>query len=63
MDTFVTYPEEGGPFPSVLILMDIWGLREESFQRMVDWDGTLRQLGMVWSRAVRVDAPPEPTTS
>ena len=31
MDTFVTYPEEGGPFPSVLILMDIWGLREELF--------------------------------
>ncbi len=34
-----------------------------AFQRMVDWDGTLRQLGMVWSRAVRVDAPPEPSTS
>lgn len=31
MDTFVTHPQEGGPFPSVLILMDIWGLREELF--------------------------------
>lgn len=31
MDTFVTHPREGGPFPSVVILMDIWGLREELF--------------------------------
>lgn len=31
MDTFVCHPELGGPFPSVFILMDIWGLREELF--------------------------------
>jgi carboxymethylenebutenolidase len=31
MDTFVCHPEQGGPFPSVFILMDIWGLREELF--------------------------------
>jgi carboxymethylenebutenolidase len=31
MDTFVTHPEEGGPFPAVIVLMDIWGLREELF--------------------------------
>jgi carboxymethylenebutenolidase len=31
MDAFVTHPEAGGPFPSVVILMDIWGLREELF--------------------------------
>lgn len=31
MDAFVVHPGEGGPFPSVLILMDIWGLREELF--------------------------------
>ena len=31
MDAFVTHPQEGGPFPSVVILMDIWGLREELF--------------------------------
>ncbi|HEY6611434.1 MAG TPA: dienelactone hydrolase family protein, partial [Pseudomonas sp.] len=31
MDAFVTHPEEGGPFPAVVILMDIWGLREELF--------------------------------
>ena len=31
MDAFVVHPEEGGPFPAVLVLMDIWGLREELF--------------------------------
>jgi carboxymethylenebutenolidase len=31
MDAFVTRPEEGGPFPAVIVLMDIWGLREELF--------------------------------
>jgi carboxymethylenebutenolidase len=31
MDAFVTHPESGGPFPAVVILMDIWGLREELF--------------------------------
>ena len=31
MDTFVCHPEEGGPFPAVIVLMDIWGLREELF--------------------------------
>jgi carboxymethylenebutenolidase len=30
-DAFVTYPSENGPFPAVLIYMDIWGLREELF--------------------------------
>jgi carboxymethylenebutenolidase len=31
MDAFVTHPQDGGPFPPVVILMDIWGLREELF--------------------------------
>jgi carboxymethylenebutenolidase len=31
MDTFITRPE-GGPFPAVVIYMDIWGLREELFE-------------------------------
>ena len=31
MDAFVTHPEEGGPFPAVIVLMDVWGLREELF--------------------------------
>ena len=30
MDGFVVRPD-GGPFPAVLLLMDIWGLREELF--------------------------------
>ena len=31
METFVTHPEQGGPFPPVVIYMDFWGLREELF--------------------------------
>jgi carboxymethylenebutenolidase len=31
MDSFVVHPEEGGPFPAVIVLMDIWGLREELY--------------------------------
>jgi len=31
MDTFITHPEQGGPFPAVVVFMDIWGLREELF--------------------------------
>ena len=32
MDTFVTHPEQDGPFPAVIIYMDIWGVREELFE-------------------------------
>ena len=32
METFVTHPEEGGPFSPVIIYMDIWGVREELFE-------------------------------
>ena len=31
MDSFIVHPEEGGPFPAVVIYMDIWGLREELY--------------------------------
>jgi carboxymethylenebutenolidase len=31
MDTFAVRPDEGGPFPCVVVFMDIWGLREELF--------------------------------
>ena len=31
MDAFVVYPDGGGPFAAVLVLMDIWGLREELY--------------------------------
>jgi carboxymethylenebutenolidase len=29
METFITHPVEGGPFPAVVLYMDIWGIREE----------------------------------
>ncbi len=32
METFVTHPEPDGPFPAVIIYMDIWGVREELFE-------------------------------
>jgi carboxymethylenebutenolidase len=32
METFVTHPEQDGPFPAVVIYMDIWGVREELFE-------------------------------
>ena len=31
METFVTHPSENGPYPAVVIYMDIWGVREELF--------------------------------
>ena len=31
MEAFVTHPEEGGPFPAVLVYMDVFGLREELY--------------------------------
>ena len=31
METFITHPEQDGPFPAVVIYMDFWGLREELF--------------------------------
>jgi carboxymethylenebutenolidase len=32
METFVTHPESDGPFPAVIVYMDIWGVREELFE-------------------------------
>jgi carboxymethylenebutenolidase len=31
METFITHPEDGGPFPAVVLYMDFWGVREELF--------------------------------
>lgn len=31
MKTFLTQPETGGPFPPVVLFMDIWGVREQLF--------------------------------
>lgn len=32
MPTFATHPGEGGPFPVVIIYMDVWGVREELYE-------------------------------
>ena len=32
MPTFVTHPEEGGPFAPVVLYMDIWGIRDELYE-------------------------------
>ncbi|MBI4189719.1 MAG: dienelactone hydrolase family protein [Betaproteobacteria bacterium] len=31
METFITHPRGSGPFPAVIIYMDVWGVREELF--------------------------------
>ena len=32
METFVTHPEDGGPFAPVVVYMDVWGIRDELFE-------------------------------
>jgi carboxymethylenebutenolidase len=56
MDTFVVHPEEGGPFPSVFVLMDIWGLREELFDvaRRIAVNGYHCILPNFWYRRGKV---------
>src|SRR5256712_2195209 len=46
METFSTHPEQDGPFPPVIIYMDIWGVRDELLEtaRRV---GTVVYYGMV----------------
>jgi carboxymethylenebutenolidase len=31
METFITRPQDGGPFGPVILYMDIWGVREELY--------------------------------
>lgn len=31
METFISHPSEGGPFPPVILYMDMWGVREELY--------------------------------
>jgi len=31
METFITHPDRPGPFPAVIVYMDIWGVREELY--------------------------------
>jgi carboxymethylenebutenolidase len=56
MNAFVTHPEEGGPFPAVVIFMDIWGLREELFDiaRRVARAGTYCVVPNVYYRQGKV---------
>jgi carboxymethylenebutenolidase len=56
MDAFVTHPEEGGPFPAVVVLMDIWGLREELYDvaRRIATVGYFCVLPNFWYRRGRV---------
>lgn len=56
MDAFIAHPDEGGPFPSVFILMDIWGLREELYDvaRRVAAVGYHCILPNFWYRRGRV---------
>ena len=56
MDNFVVHPEEGGPFPAVVVLMDIWGLREELYDiaRKVAVAGYHVTVPNFWYRRGRV---------
>jgi carboxymethylenebutenolidase len=40
MRAFVTYPEQDGPFPAVVIYMDFWGIREELYN-VARWLGAV----------------------
>ncbi|HWB49480.1 MAG TPA: dienelactone hydrolase family protein [Stellaceae bacterium] len=31
METFISHPEQDGPFPAIVMYMDFWGVREELF--------------------------------
>ena len=31
METFITRPDRPGPFPGVVLYMDVWGIREELY--------------------------------
>ncbi len=56
MDSFVVHPDEGGPFPAVLVLMDIWGLREELYDiaRRIAAVGYHCTLSNLWYRNGKV---------
>jgi len=56
MDAFIVHPEEGGPFPCVFVLMDIWGLREEMFDiaRRIAASGYYCVLPNFWYRRGKV---------
>lgn len=59
MNTFITYPEEGGPFPVVLFLMDAMGKREElhDMARRIATTGYFVLLPNLYYRRVREYVP------
>jgi carboxymethylenebutenolidase len=60
MNTFVTHPEEGGPFPVVLFYMDAPGKREElhDMARRIGTVGYFVVLPNLYYRSVREFDPP-----
>ncbi|MCH8843030.1 MAG: dienelactone hydrolase family protein [SAR324 cluster bacterium] len=56
MDTFITHPDEGGPFPAVIIYMDAPGIREElyDFARRVGTVGYYCMVPDLYYRQGRV---------
>ena len=58
MPTFVTRPEEGGPFPAVILFMDALGIREElrDMARRIAHGRLLRQRSRACSTATAVPA-------
>ena len=48
MEAFVTHPEQDGPFPPVILYMDVWGVREELYD-------LARRIGTVGYYAVVPD--------
>ena len=59
MNTFITHPEEGGPFPVVLFLMDAMGRREELYDmaRRIATAGYFVLLPNLYYRRVREYVP------
>ena len=56
MDTFITHPDQGGPFPAVIIYMDAPGIREElyDFARRVGSAGYYCMVPDLYYRQGRV---------
>src|SRR5262245_48569342 len=48
MEAFVTHPEQDGPFPAVIVYMDVFGLREELYD-------VARRIGTVGYYAIVPD--------